>query len=862
MGIGTVTTTGNIQTFGTSNIGYALPTPAPPTAVAVSGAQFPAATYSIQIAWIDGLGNQSLLSPVTSVTTSGGNLNINVTAVSPPVGAAGFVTYVNGLARDNVNTSCFVVNTRPASATATPINSNCNGFGGSATVAGSADSSALNSSGIQTGALQLLGGFSNSFVSNTTANRTTTFPDNTGTVAELNLAQTWTQTQSIANGQAIRWFSTNGTNYAGFTGGASTTNLVWLFPTTDSSGTQCLSSNGSLQLSWSSCSGGTGTPGGANTQVQYNSAGSFGGSTNLTWVSPALSIGSAAGATGQVKYIGTTSGTVTTQSQDAAGTWTFKWPTTGGTANFPMITDGAGNASWTLLPVAGGGTGAGTFTANQLIAGNGTSAFQSLAGSLISTNPVLTLTSAAIGNVPFAVNTPASPTADLFDLNINSVKTAWFDNLGILHTPGVTTTGSGPNDLSGTEGTCPSPVIGVDIICLGDLGSHSAQLSNNGVSFKPLVQFTNTAPTAHGVALATPTFPQISTTVAGATGLPLVGQGGSADPIFAALTVPGGGTGATTLAAHGVVLAEGTSAMTVTGPDATSNQPLLSAGASADPVFGALPLGNASSVSGVLATANGGTGASSLSGASIVTVTGVITNNDCAKFNAPTVITDSGAPCGGGSTPARLDQITAATVSNTINSTVFPQAWNWALTGSTTAFKFGENTAATGLSNIMLNAHTLASSTAIPFLADNAGNGWQVSATGQWQPIGTGTIKLSTGLSDVTGQSTSQAAVTLATTPAADKYQLNYYADASAFCTTGGNSVSFTFNWTDATGARSLTTGSLSLAAGSPTSSSYLSGLFPIQVGSGNVTYTSTVTGACATGTSTYDIHASLVRIQ
>jgi uncharacterized cupin superfamily protein len=116
-------------------------------------------------------------------------------------------------------------------------------------------------------------------------------------------------------------------------------------------------------------------------------------------------------------------------------------------------------------------------------------------------------------------------------------------------------------------------------------------------------------------------------------------------------------------------------------------------------------------------------------------------------------------------------------------------------------------------------------------------------------PVGT--------VSSVTGQSTSQSAVTLATAPSAGAYVLRYYADLNTPCTTGANSVSFTFNWTDAGASRSLQTGSLSMGT-AQLGSSYLSGTFPLYVNSGNVTYTSTVSGTCATGTSSYDIHASL----
>lgn len=77
------------------------------------------------------------------------------------------------------------------------------------------------------------------------------------------------------------------------------------------------------------------------------------------------------------------------------------------------------------------------------------------------------------------------------------------------------------------------------------------------------------------------------------------------------VTVPNGGTGATTLTANGAVIANGTSPLSsATG---TTGQVLrATAGA---PAFGALDLANAAAVTGVLPVANGGTGAATAAAA-------------------------------------------------------------------------------------------------------------------------------------------------------------------------------------------------------------------------------------------------------
>lgn len=96
---------------------------------------------------------------------------------------------------------------------------------------------------------------------------------NTGE-AVLGLASTAAGKLTFAN-------SANGNTFT-FQPGTTASNLTFTLPTTDSTGTQCLSSNGSGVLGWSACSGGSGTPGGSDTQLQYNNAGSFGGISTLT----------------------------------------------------------------------------------------------------------------------------------------------------------------------------------------------------------------------------------------------------------------------------------------------------------------------------------------------------------------------------------------------------------------------------------------------------------------------------------------------------------------------------------------------------------------------------------------------------
>ena len=60
--------------------------------------------------------------------------------------------------------------------------------------------------------------------------------------------------------------------------------IYYSWPGSQASGIQCLQNDGIGNLSWAACAtGGSGTPGGSNTQVQFNDNGSFGGDSNFVW---------------------------------------------------------------------------------------------------------------------------------------------------------------------------------------------------------------------------------------------------------------------------------------------------------------------------------------------------------------------------------------------------------------------------------------------------------------------------------------------------------------------------------------------------------------------------------------------------
>lgn len=102
-----------------------------------------------------------------------------------------------------------------------------------------------------------------------------------------------------------------------------------------------LQTDGSGNLSWAvQGGGGGGTPGGSNTQVQYNNIGAFGGSVGFTYDNTSNTLSVPNIQVNSLSNLGNISNVIIT----------------GGTSGYVLQTNGSGNLSWTA---PGGGTDTG-----------------------------------------------------------------------------------------------------------------------------------------------------------------------------------------------------------------------------------------------------------------------------------------------------------------------------------------------------------------------------------------------------------------------------------------------------------------------------------------------------------------------
>jgi hypothetical protein len=144
---------------------------------------------------------------------------------------------------------------------------------------------------------------------------------------------------------------------------------------------------------------------------------------------------------------------------------------------------------------------------------------------------------------------------------------------------------------------------------------------------------------------------------------------------------------------------------------------------------------------------------------------------------------------------------------------------------------------------------------------DTVASGGNFTKYNNYTTVGLG-LDAVEGVSDVTAQTGSQTSTNiLALTPAAGHYLVKIYIDQNALCTTGTGSVYATVSWTDASHAHTAVTVPLTLANTAISSLyGYIDAALPIySATSSAISYTTTY-AACATGTGSYDLHATVLQ--
>ncbi|WP_155122875.1 beta strand repeat-containing protein [Burkholderia ubonensis] len=185
--------------------------------------------------------------------------------------------------------------------------------------------------------------------------------------------------------------------------------------------------------------------------------------------------------------------------------------------------------------------------------------------------------------------------------------------------------------------------------------------------------------------------------------------------VTTAIGVASGGTGRSTLTAHGVLIGEGTSAINQTSAG-TAGQPLLSGGASADPNWG------------TLAPASGGTGLTSITAHGVMIGEGTSNVSTVVGTAGQVLVGNTGADPAFGTTVGGL----------TFTAAITPQSTG-GIVGTTTndnanAGSVGEFVSATG-TGISLTTGVVANITSVPLTAGD----WDVTGGVFFNPAGSTT---------------------------------------------------------------------------------------------------------------------------
>jgi hypothetical protein len=290
------------------------------------------------------------------------------------------------------------------------------------------------------------------------------------------------------------------------------------------------------------------------------------------------------------------SGTEALAIASATGAITFsnayEFPIADGTASYPLTTDGSGNLDFTLLTVAGGGTGVATLLDHAVLVGSGTAAITPIAvgatGELLvgATGADPAFGTSADGNFTFTNSTAATPRF-----------------LAVENTD----TDPGSQAIVAVQ----TPATGGDAFLSMSIGITSLYSWGIDNSDSDKIKLTNGANPSEGDAI-------IASTNAGVITL------------FNDLDVTEGGTGVSTLTSHGILLGNGAGDIQATAEP--SNGQILIGKTGDFPQLGTL-------------TAGAGISISNAAGSITITNTGAGAAWNFVDANVANMVVDNGYVC-------------------------------------------------------------------------------------------------------------------------------------------------------------------------------------------------------------------------
>jgi hypothetical protein len=277
-----------------------------------------------------------------------------------------------------------------------------------------------------------------------------------------------------------------------------------------------------------------------------------------------------------------------------------------GTAGQPLLSSGAAvDPNWGTLGANYGGTGQVTLGANGILIGEGTSAIASMSAG--TAGQIVQSSGAAVDPAWSTATYPGTCTqGDVVYASANNVVDVLAKDTNA--TRSLTNTGAN-NSPAWAQVALTTGVTGILPVANGGTGANTLAI--------------------HGVMIGNTTS-AVNVTAAGTAGQPLMSGGAGADPNWGTLGVNYGGTGDTSIPAYNVVIGAGTSALTWAAPGA-AGIPLVSAGAAVNPAFGTATV------------PGGGTGTTTLTDHGVLLGHGTGSVGATAVGTAGQVLTSNGA---------------------------------------------------------------------------------------------------------------------------------------------------------------------------------------------------------------------------